>query len=239
MLSVRARLDVDSLASSLSVVITTYGTLCGDFPDYKKHSTDLKRRKRLAKDEVRSRSQPASSRLLLTNLIFSQVDYDSDDSEWDEQQQRSKLGTGPMAQMEWYRVILDEAQLIRNRGTRMANAAFRLNAEYKWALTYVSLLHFEYVFVLRFRLTRFLHLTAERLVGFGNQVDSLRRGMLIPVCSALPQSPTPSTTSSPFSAWVFSSVRISDETMSDFLLLSAVYRSPPVERLEGVQRART
>lgn len=70
--------------------------------------------------------------------MFSQADYDSDDSEWDEQQQRSKLSTGPMAQMEWYRVILDEAQLIRNRGTRMANAAFRLNAEYKWALTYVS-----------------------------------------------------------------------------------------------------
>lgn len=171
--------------------------------------------------------------------MFSQADYDSDDSEWDEQQQRSKLGTGPMAQMEWYRVILDEAQLIRNRGTRMANAAFRLNAEYKWALTYVSLLHVEYVFVQRFRLTRFLYLAAERLVGFGNQVDSLWRRMLIPVCSALPQSPTPSTTFSPSSTWVFSSVRISDETMSDFLLLFAVYRSSPVERLEGVQRART
>lgn len=40
---------------------------------------------------------------------------------------------GPRSQ--WFRVILDEAQWIKNKNTRSALAAYSLNAEYRWCLT--------------------------------------------------------------------------------------------------------
>jgi SNF2 family DNA or RNA helicase len=35
----------------------------------------------------------------------------------------------------WYRVILDEAHQIRNKGTRSSKAVMDLNAIYRWCLT--------------------------------------------------------------------------------------------------------
>ncbi|GAA5878832.1 hypothetical protein JCM1840_000729 [Sporobolomyces johnsonii] len=42
---------------------------------------------------------------------------------------------GPLLQMEWYRIILDEAQNIRNRSTKTSRAVSHLDGLYRWALT--------------------------------------------------------------------------------------------------------
>ena len=42
---------------------------------------------------------------------------------------------GPLFKVLWYRVVLDEAHMIRNQTTRAAKAAFDLNSIYRWCLT--------------------------------------------------------------------------------------------------------
>jgi len=42
---------------------------------------------------------------------------------------------GVLSRMKWYRVILDEAQFIRNRSTRSSKAVAMLRAKYRWCLT--------------------------------------------------------------------------------------------------------
>ncbi len=47
----------------------------------------------------------------------------------------SNKNSGPIAFINWFRVVLDEAQTIRNRTTRIAQAAWNLHAKHKWCLT--------------------------------------------------------------------------------------------------------
>ncbi|KAF8263933.1 SNF2 family N-terminal domain-containing protein [Lactarius quietus] len=42
---------------------------------------------------------------------------------------------GLLARMKWYRVVLDEAQFIRNRNTRASKVVAQLRAKYRWMLT--------------------------------------------------------------------------------------------------------
>ena len=37
--------------------------------------------------------------------------------------------------MKWYRVVLDEAQVVRNRFTQSAQCIFRLQTKYRWCLS--------------------------------------------------------------------------------------------------------
>ncbi len=48
---------------------------------------------------------------------------------------KNSSDSGPIAFMDWFRVVLDEAQTIRNRNTRTAQAACNLHAKHKWCLT--------------------------------------------------------------------------------------------------------
>ncbi|KAI0819841.1 SNF2 family N-terminal domain-containing protein [Trametes gibbosa] len=66
------------------------------------------------------------------NLDFS-VPSDIDDS--DEEMRWLRDNGGPLSRMRWYRVILDEAQFIRNRGTRCSRAVAMLRSKYRWCLT--------------------------------------------------------------------------------------------------------
>ncbi|KAI0776649.1 SNF2 family N-terminal domain-containing protein [Trametes elegans] len=42
---------------------------------------------------------------------------------------------GPLSRMKFYRIILDEAQFIRNRGTRSSKVVAMLRGKYRWCLT--------------------------------------------------------------------------------------------------------
>ncbi|KAI0632702.1 SNF2 family N-terminal domain-containing protein [Trametes polyzona] len=66
------------------------------------------------------------------NLDFN-IPSDMNDS--DEEMQWIRDHGGPMSHMRWYRVILDEAQFIRNRGTRCSKAVAMLRSKYRWCLT--------------------------------------------------------------------------------------------------------
>ena len=45
------------------------------------------------------------------------------------------VNKGPLTQISWFRVIIDEAHQIRNRNTAQAKAMFKIQADHKWALT--------------------------------------------------------------------------------------------------------
>ncbi|KAF8486693.1 SNF2 family N-terminal domain-containing protein [Gautieria morchelliformis] len=77
------------------VVITTYQTLCADFPKDKKDK-----------------------------------EKDGDDTMED-----APGLLGPLAATLWHRVVLDEAQCIRNRVTRTSRCVARLDSTYRWVLT--------------------------------------------------------------------------------------------------------
>ena len=42
---------------------------------------------------------------------------------------------GPIYQISWFRVVIDEAHTIRNRNTATAKAVFKIQSEHKWVLT--------------------------------------------------------------------------------------------------------
>ncbi|KAG8906658.1 hypothetical protein FRB99_006359 [Tulasnella sp. 403] len=48
---------------------------------------------------------------------------------------RNKDKKGPLGENKWYRVFLDEAQIIRNRSGQTSIATAKLNATYRWCLT--------------------------------------------------------------------------------------------------------
>jgi SNF2 family DNA or RNA helicase len=43
--------------------------------------------------------------------------------------------SGPLFKINWYRIVLDEAHIVRNRNTRAAKAVIDLEGVYKWSLT--------------------------------------------------------------------------------------------------------
>ena len=40
-----------------------------------------------------------------------------------------------MSRVKWFRVVLDEAQFIRNRSTRCSKAVAMIRSKYRWCLT--------------------------------------------------------------------------------------------------------
>ncbi|GAA5838313.1 hypothetical protein JCM9279_003196 [Rhodotorula babjevae] len=87
-------------------VLTTYGTLVADFEDDEALEKTAKR-------EAKKAGEPQA---------------------WESYLKASK-GTGPLFELSFYRIILDEAQQIRNRGTKVSRAVTRLDALFRWALT--------------------------------------------------------------------------------------------------------
>ncbi|KAK0204021.1 SNF2 family N-terminal domain-containing protein [Desarmillaria ectypa] len=97
------------------VVLTTYQTMALEWPDFEK---DQK-----AKEKARRKSG--------NNFILS----DSDDSSEPTHKKKKKQQKGLLFQVDFYRVILDEAQAVRNRRTRASRATTELQCIYRWCLT--------------------------------------------------------------------------------------------------------
>ncbi|KAB5589713.1 ATP-dependent helicase [Ceratobasidium theobromae] len=60
---------------------------------------------------------------------------DSSDDERSRKRTRRARKYGPLAANKWYRVVVDEAQNIRNRSSRSSRIMATLDAKYRWALT--------------------------------------------------------------------------------------------------------
>ncbi|TPX35716.1 hypothetical protein SmJEL517_g02027 [Synchytrium microbalum] len=99
------------------IVISTYDLLTRDFPEPKKDKTrKLNTRGRSAAD--RQDAEDAD----YENLVAEQSTFKQDEY-------------GPLLKAEWYRVVLDEAQKIKNKTTKGARAAALLKARYRWCLS--------------------------------------------------------------------------------------------------------
>ncbi|EIW77192.1 hypothetical protein CONPUDRAFT_168183 [Coniophora puteana RWD-64-598 SS2] len=98
------------------VVLTTYQTLALEWPD---PEADEKEKRKMAKAKKKD------------NWIVS----DSDDGGTSRAKPKKKKQRGLLFDMDWYRVILDEAQYIRNRSTRGSRCVTDLDSVYRWCLT--------------------------------------------------------------------------------------------------------
>ena len=59
----------------------------------------------------------------------------SDGEEESDDAVQSREVYGPLATIEWFRIILDEAQNIRNKNTRVSKCISELESDYKWCLS--------------------------------------------------------------------------------------------------------
>ncbi|GAA5866871.1 hypothetical protein JCM3774_004583 [Rhodotorula dairenensis] len=90
-------------------ILTTYSTLIHDYGD--EESLEKK-----AKEKAR-RAQKSTGEA----------------QDWEDFLERGE--DGPLFKMSFYRVIIDEAQTIRNRQTKISRAVTRIDSLYRWALT--------------------------------------------------------------------------------------------------------
>ncbi|CCM00776.1 uncharacterized protein FIBRA_02818 [Fibroporia radiculosa] len=97
------------------VVLTTFQTLALEWPD--------------EEAEERKAKQKAKRKRKLDDFIESNSEDDRKTSKKKTQQ------LGLLFDIDWYRVILDEAQNIRNRRTRVSRAVTKLHSTYRWCLT--------------------------------------------------------------------------------------------------------
>lgn len=96
------------------VVLTTYHTLALEWPDLE------------AEEKAKQKAQKRKNRT--DSFIVS-------DSGDDRKLKKKKRELGLLFQVQWYRVILDEAQNIRNRRTRISRSVTDLDTTYRWCLT--------------------------------------------------------------------------------------------------------
>ncbi|KAH8116128.1 SNF2 family N-terminal domain-containing protein [Phellopilus nigrolimitatus] len=95
------------------VVLTTFGTLASEWPD--------------PEAEEKKKQQEKKGKRKKAEFVTS-------DSE-EEREEKKKKKLGIMMTMSWYRVVLDEAQNIRNKRTRVSRAVTELISTYRWCLT--------------------------------------------------------------------------------------------------------
>lgn len=98
------------------VVLTTYSTMALEWPDFE---TEQKR-----KEKARRQSKKEG-------FIVEDSDGDSDNL----RPRKRRKESGLLFQVDFYRIVLDEAQAIRNKRTRTSRAVTDLRAAYRWCLT--------------------------------------------------------------------------------------------------------
>ncbi|EUC62614.1 SNF2 family amino-terminal protein [Rhizoctonia solani AG-3 Rhs1AP] len=123
LLKVKIHHGKDKLRSAAEVkkydiIITTFQTLTNEFPS---DEIDLRKKK---SEKKKKKSKQGT----LDHFIV-------DDSSDEGTSKKKASGYGPLAATKWYRVVIDEAQNIRNRSTRSSRVMAMLDSEYRWALT--------------------------------------------------------------------------------------------------------
>ncbi|KAL0958396.1 hypothetical protein HGRIS_000537 [Hohenbuehelia grisea] len=99
------------------VILTTFNTMALEWPD--------------PFAEEKAKKQKAKMRKSDNKFIVSDSDSELDTPKARKQRKES----GPLFKLEYHRIILDEAQSIRNKKTRTSRAVSELQATYRWCLT--------------------------------------------------------------------------------------------------------
>ncbi|KAJ7770573.1 SNF2 superfamily protein [Mycena metata] len=99
------------------VVLTTYATMAGEWYDFE--------------GEEKKKAKKTKAKKPADNFIVS----DSDDSGSDQPKSKKKKDNGLLFQVDFFRIVLDEAQNIRNKTTRASRAVTDLRSIYRWCLT--------------------------------------------------------------------------------------------------------
>ncbi|KAL5498669.1 hypothetical protein ACEPAH_2024 [Sanghuangporus vaninii] len=100
------------------VVLTTYGTLAQEWFDAEEFEKQL----RLEAEGKKQKKKKDGF-----------IESDSEDERAYKRKQRKKSGL--LFTMMWHRIVLDEAQNVRNKRTRSSQAVAELEATYRWCLT--------------------------------------------------------------------------------------------------------
>ncbi|KAI0041675.1 hypothetical protein FA95DRAFT_1501098 [Auriscalpium vulgare] len=89
------------------------------------------------KDKLKSLRALQSKDIVITTYQTLNIDFTIRDPDMTDDEQIEYLieNGGLLAQMKYYRVVLDEAQYVRNRGTRSSKTVALLRAKYRWMLT--------------------------------------------------------------------------------------------------------
>ncbi|KAA1467021.1 hypothetical protein DENSPDRAFT_831976 [Dentipellis sp. KUC8613] len=88
------------------------------------------------KDKLKSLSAMQSKDVIITTYQTLNLDLSIRDDIEDGGEMEYLLNHGGLlAQMRWYRIVLDEAQFVRNRSTRSSKSVAMLRAKYRWMLT--------------------------------------------------------------------------------------------------------
>ncbi|XP_010234334.1 helicase-like transcription factor CHR28 isoform X2 [Brachypodium distachyon] len=112
-----ARTKDPSELAQYDVVVTTYTIVANEVP--KQNADDDPDRKNGGESSGNSKKPPNKSKKRKKKLKDSDFDLDS----------------GPVARVRWFRVVLDEAQTIKNFRTRVAKACCGLRAKRRWCLS--------------------------------------------------------------------------------------------------------
>ncbi|KAJ7148304.1 SNF2 family N-terminal domain-containing protein [Mycena filopes] len=96
------------------VVLTTYATMASEWLDFEAEETNNQKANKVSDDFIVS---------------------DSDGSGSERPKDKSKKQKGLLFQVDFYRVVLDEAHNIRNKRTRASRAVTELSSIYRWCLT--------------------------------------------------------------------------------------------------------
>ncbi|KZT22721.1 hypothetical protein NEOLEDRAFT_625750 [Neolentinus lepideus HHB14362 ss-1] len=105
------------------VVLTTFGTLAMEWPD--EEAEEKKKKKKKKKKKGRKAGKKKDDFIV----------NDSDSDEAPGRTKSRKQTRGLLFQIDWWRIVLDEAQNIRNRRTRVSRAVTEMSAKYRWCLT--------------------------------------------------------------------------------------------------------
>lgn len=102
------------------VVVTTYQVVSSDSPSDKK-------------------KKPNNKKSITLDGFIVQDEEDNDDDGYDRhipnKWQQLKKGYGPLFQVNWHRIVLDEAQQIKNRQTKSSISCSELSSVKRWCLT--------------------------------------------------------------------------------------------------------
>nr|VWO96010.1 Alcohol dehydrogenase [Ganoderma boninense] len=88
------------------------------------------------KDKIKDPKRLAEKDIVITTYHTLNLDFSiPTDVDSDEELNWLRDNGGPISQIKWFRVVLDEAQFIRNRSTRCSKAVAMIRSKYRWCLT--------------------------------------------------------------------------------------------------------